>query len=146
MSELKALREAAGLSQSELAALTGVAQPNIAAYESGRRLLGAAMMARFTRALTRPSELVDQHREGIRAIVRANGAHNPRVFGSVARGTDRPGSDLDLLVTLDDDASLFDLARLHLALEELLDLHVDVLDERGLREKHLAILDDAVAV
>ena len=34
---LRSSRQAAGLTQSELAALTGIARPNITAYESGRR-------------------------------------------------------------------------------------------------------------
>lgn len=146
MSRLKALREAAGLTQAELAHLSGVAQPNIAAYEAGRRTLSPAMFDRLTRAMIRPSELVSQHRDAIVELVRANRARNARVFGSVARGEDRAGSDLDLLVTLDDDASLFDLARLHLALEDLLGIRVDVLDEGGLKPKHRGILDDQVAV
>ena len=82
----------------------------------------------------------------IRALVAAHHARDPRVFGSVARGEDRPGSDLDLLVAFDDEASLFDLARLHAELEALLGIDVDVLDEGGLRDKHRAILDDAVPV
>jgi predicted nucleotidyltransferase len=144
VSKLKALREAAGVTQAELAALSGVAQPNIAAYESGGRMLSRTMLERLTSALVRPSELVEKHREAIREVVKANRASEPRVFGSVARGADHPGSDLDLLVTMGDDASLFDLARLHLELEDLLGIRVDVLDERGLKAKHRQILDDVV--
>jgi uncharacterized protein len=146
MAGLRELREAAGLTQAELAALTGVAQPNIAAYESGGRPLSPAMRARFARALTRPSELVARHRAEIRELVEANRGGRPRVFGSVARGEDRPGSDLDLLVTFDDTASLFDLARLHLELEQLLGIAVDVLDEGGLKAKHSGMLDDLAPV
>lgn len=94
--------------------------------------------------MTRPSERVAGHREEVREIVARNRGCDPRLFGSVARGEDRPGSDLDLLVALDGSASLFDLARMQLELEELLGIRVDVLDERGLRDKHLGILDDAV--
>jgi len=102
------------------------------------------MRQRLIEAVTRPSERVADHREEVRAIVARNRGRDPRLFGSVARGEDRPGSDLDLLVDLDDSASLFDLARMHLELEELLGIRVDVLDEKGLRDKHLGILDDAV--
>lgn len=144
METLRASRERAGLSQSELAVLSGVAQPNIAAYESGRRPLSPRMRQRLVQAMTHPSERVDRHREAVREIVARNRGRDPRLFGSVARGEDRPGSDLDLLVDLDDSASLFDLARMHLELEELLGIRVDVLDERGLREKHRGIVDDAV--
>jgi uncharacterized protein len=144
MATIRELREAAGLTQAELADVSGVAQPNIAAYESGTRALSPAMRARLVRALTRPSELVERHRDAIRDIVKANRADDARVFGSVARGEDRPGSDLDLLVTLAEDASLFDLARLHVELQDLLGIRVDVLDEGGLQARHRGILDDLV--
>jgi uncharacterized protein len=54
-------------------------------------------------------------------------AQNPRVFGSVAEGTDLDGSDLDLLVDPLPGATLFDLGGLQVALEELLGVQVDVL-------------------
>lgn len=146
MNRVRALREAAGLSQAQLAELSGVAQPNIAAYEADRRPLTAGMFERLTRATTRPSELVAQQREEIRRLVHHHRASNPRVFGSVALGTDRPASDLDLLVTMDEDASLFDLAELHLELEALLGIRVDVLDDGGLKPKHRVILDQLVAL
>ncbi len=143
---LRTRRERAGLTQSELAVLSGVAQPNIAAYETGTRSLSPRMRARLIDAMTPPSERVARHRGAVRDIVDRNRGSAPRLFGSVARGEDRPGSDLDLLVDLDDSASLFDLARMHLELEELLGIRVDVLDEKGLRDKHRGILDDAVAL
>lgn len=144
METLRTSRERAGLTQSELAVLSGVAQPNIAAYESGRRPLSPRMRKRLIAAMMRPSERVARHRDAVREIVERNRGREPRLFGSVARGEDGPGSDLDLLVDLDDSASLFDLARMHLELEELLGTRVDVLDGRGLRDKHRGILDDAV--
>jgi uncharacterized protein len=54
-------------------------------------------------------------------------AQNPRVFGSVAEGTDLDGSDLDLLVDPLPGTTLFDLGGLQVALEELLGVQVDVL-------------------
>lgn len=45
------LREAAGLSQAELARRSGVAQPNIAAYEAGRRGPGPEMLDRLRMAV-----------------------------------------------------------------------------------------------
>ncbi|WP_370623569.1 nucleotidyltransferase family protein [cf. Phormidesmis sp. LEGE 11477] len=44
-------------------------------------------------------------------------AHNLRIFGSVAKGTDRADSDVDLLADLDKDVSLFDYVGLIQALE-----------------------------
>lgn len=143
---LRAQRERLGLTQAELARLSGIAQPNIAAYESGKRVLSAAMRERLGRAMIRPSQLLVSHRDDIVRAVNANRGTGARVFGSVARGTDLPGSDLDLLVDFDDEASLFDLARLHLRLEELLGIRVDVIDARALGPKHAGISADAVAL
>jgi hypothetical protein len=69
----------------------------------------------------------------IRAIAAAHGARNIRVVGSVARGTDRDDSDLDLLVTFDPDVGLLAHAKLILELERLLGRKVDVASERGVR-------------
>jgi predicted nucleotidyltransferase len=55
-----------------------------------------------------------------------HGARNLRVFGSVARGDDRPDSDIDLLVDLDSGRGLLDLADLREALSDLLGERVDV--------------------
>ena len=52
---------------------------------------------------------------------------NPRVFGSVLHGTDRDGSDIDLLVDALPGTTLFDLGGLQDELETLLGVHVDVL-------------------
>ena len=46
----------------------------------------------------RPSEVLPLHRETIRQLVAEAGMTNPRVFGSVVRGEDEEGSDLDILV------------------------------------------------
>lgn len=43
---------------------------------------------------------IEQHRREILQICRRHGVESVRVFGSVARGDSRPGSDLDLLVTV----------------------------------------------
>ena len=46
----------------------------------------------------RPSVVLDMKRSAVREAVGRFRAANPRVFGSVLHGTDRDGSDLDLLV------------------------------------------------
>ncbi|HEV2237954.1 MAG TPA: nucleotidyltransferase domain-containing protein [Ktedonobacterales bacterium] len=60
------------------------------------------------------------------AILREFGVRHASLFGSVARGEQRPESDLDLLVDLPPGASLFDLSRLGLALEAALSRPVDL--------------------
>lgn len=72
-------------------------------------------------------------REEIRRAAAENGARDVRVFGSVARGEERDGSDVDFLVALEPGRSLLDLARLELRLERLLGRPVDVVTEAGLR-------------
>ena len=69
----------------------------------------------------------------IREIAATHGARNVRVVGSVARGTDRPDSDLDLLVTFDQGVGLLEHAQLVLELESLLQRRVDVASDRGVR-------------
>ena len=56
----------------------------------------------------------------------------PRVFGSVANGTDQEGSDLDLLVDPTDSTTLLRLSALQLEAERLLGVRVDVLTPKSL--------------
>ena len=49
-----------------------------------------------------------------------------RVFGSVARGDARPGSDVDLLAEFESGRSLWDLVGLKQDLEEILGVRVEV--------------------
>lgn len=74
----------------------------------------------------RPSEVFEQHRDEIRRIVLAHKAQNPRVFGSVATGTDDEESDLDLLIDPVEGMSLFNLGGMSYRLEELLGIKVDI--------------------
>ena len=86
-------------------------------------------------------------RDPITAAARRRGARDVRVFGSVARGEERPDSDVDLLVALEPGRTLLDLARLELELEELLGRPVDVVTVDGLREPvRSAALRDAIPV
>ncbi|MFC8921988.1 helix-turn-helix domain-containing protein [Cellulosimicrobium sp. NPDC057127] len=143
MTDIRAERVRAGLSQARLAELVGIAPSNLSAYESGKRRASPAMIERIHRAMVRPSDRLRAHRDEVRAVIRRNGGRNPRLFGSVARGDDTPTSDIDIVVdVLPEDAWRFvSTAR---ELSELLGVHVDVVTERGLRAKHQEILDEAV--
>ena len=81
------------------------------------------------------NELLQEKREDILRIAARRGASNIRVFGSVARGEADLKSDIDLLVDLEPGRSLFDLGGLLMDLQDLLDHKVDVVTERGLRER-----------
>lgn len=60
------------------------------------------------------------------------------VFGSVARGSSRPDSDVDLLVTFDPDApwSTLDLVDLHEELAGLFGRRVDLIEEKAIRNPY----------
>jgi len=89
----------------------------------------------------RPSVVLGRKRDRVLELARHRKAVTVRVFGSIARGTDAVGSDVDLLVTFAPDASLLDAAGLVLDLEDLLGVHVDVMSDRA----EGAIRDRAVA-
>jgi len=61
-----------------------------------------------------------------------HGVKHVSVFGSLAQGEASPGSDLDLLVDVDEGRSLFDLIAFKLDAEELLGRKVDVVTRAGL--------------
>ena len=93
----------------------------------------------------RPSEALALHRSRIREIVLRYRVSDVRVFGSVARGEDRPDSDLDLLVEPTRQTTLFDIGGICDELEELLGIKVDVVTPGGLPPKFLErVLREAV--
>ena len=88
--------------------------------------------------------LVESRREQVMAIAARNHASRVRLFGSAARGEDRPDSDIDLLVDFDQGSSLFDLIRMSRELEALLGRTVDVVSAGGLKSRDRAILAESV--
>jgi hypothetical protein len=91
--------------------------------------------------------LLREKREEILRIAARHGARRVRLFGSVARGDADPQSDVDVLVDFERGRSLFDHAALMLELEALLGCKVDVVTERGLRERiRDRVLKEAVAL
>lgn len=125
-SVLREARRRAGLTQAELGRRAGVTQSVVSAYESGRRqpslpvllrllrasghVLDASLVAAEPAGLSGPlGRRVWQHRHRITAVAASHGVRRVRVFGSVARGTETPGSDVDLLVDLPEGTGLFAL-------------------------------------
>lgn len=80
----------------------------------------------------RPSEALAAQREKVLAIAAAHGARNLRVFGSVAKGIDKEGSDVDLLVDVRKGTSLLGLVGLQQDMEDALGVKVDLCTEGGL--------------
>jgi hypothetical protein len=94
----------------------------------------------------------DALRESILEILQINqdnlrsyGVRSISLFGSVARGDAGPRSDVDLLVDVDDNVSLFGLSRLKRHLEGLLGMPVDLVTTDALRPKFReAIMEEAI--
>jgi uncharacterized protein len=148
---IRTTRESSGLSQKALAARAGTSQPAVSRYESGAsspsvatldRLLAVmgVMLDLFTEGSPRRLDVrtprmakLRENRARIRRAAYRRGARNVRVFGSVARGQDRPDSDIDLLVDFDERSrGLFPLARLQDELAVLLGERVDVVPQDAL--------------
>jgi len=68
-------------------------------------------------------------RKEILRIAKENGATRVRIFGSVARGTAGPESDLDLLIDLAPGRHLLDVVAIKQDLEDFLRRQVHVVTE-----------------
>jgi len=106
---------------------------------SGRRVYHEHMTelaAPTRRPLAGPTgRLVAAHRRELRDVLRRHGVKNARIFGSVARGDDHEGSDLDLLVDFAPGTSLVDLISIQDELESVLGRAVDLVPDKGLKER-----------
>jgi uncharacterized protein len=76
---------------------------------------------------------VRRRRRDLVAAAAAHDVTNLRVFGSVARGQDRPDSDVDLLADLPPGMGLLGLGRVQADLEAILDSRVDLVPAGDLR-------------
>jgi len=90
--------------------------------------------------------VIELYRNDIRSTARRHKGTRVRVFGSVARGEDRPDSDIDFLVDFERGSSLFDLLHLADDLEQLLGRRVDVVSTGGLKTRDSNILAEALDV
>ena len=124
----------------------------ISAYESGQRQPSLPALGRLidaagfelTLGLRRPpgrlrrlsgpvGRRVRRHRKDLIATAAAYGVSNLRVFGSVARGEDRPDSDVDLLADFPPGLSLFGLGRVEADLEGILGARVNLIPAADLK-------------
>ena len=83
----------------------------------------------------KPSEILAAKADQVREIIARYPVRNPRIFGSVARGEDEEGSDLDLLVEPLENTSYFDLAGLEIELGELLGVKIETATPGALRRE-----------
>src|SRR5580704_6688177 len=146
---LRDARRRAGLSQVELAKRAGITQSVVSAYESGARQPSLPVLGRLVdatgfdldlrlrrRAMSTRGPLGErlrQCRQQVQKITAGYGLSNVRVFGSVARGDERPESDVDLLVDAGPGVGLFGLGRCQAELEFLLGAPVDLVPASDLK-------------
>lgn len=70
--------------------------------------------------------------EKISSFLENEGAIKVAVFGSYARGEEKPESDIDILVEFSETKGLLTLARIERELSELLGVKVDLLTEESI--------------
>ena len=147
----RAGRALIGLSQGALAARAGVARLTVADFERASRHPLAANLAAIRSALAtagvdllpggavlRDARTADGNDRRLAAVLRALqasaeklrrlGVRHLSIFGSTARGTARPDSDVDLLIELDArrEIDLFDYAGIVGEIQEVVGHPVDV--------------------
>lgn len=94
--------------------------------------------------MSRRDDILDHHREAIRAAAREHNAASIALAGSVARGTDDANSDCDFVCEFAPGTTALDVIGLEAQLVELLGCAVDVSSVRALEPPYASMLDDAI--
>ncbi|MBK9216623.1 MAG: nucleotidyltransferase family protein [Chloracidobacterium sp.] len=81
------------------------------------------------------TQFSEETKQKIAELCRKNKVRELSIFGSRARGDNRPDSDYDLLVEFraDADVDLFDYSRMMVDLQEVIGAKVDLVDKKGLK-------------
>lgn len=66
------------------------------------------------------------------SLIKKHGAKKIAVFGSYARGEEKPKSDIDILVEFSERKSLLDLVGIEQELSDTLGIKVDLLTEKSI--------------
>lgn len=82
------------------------------------------------------TQFSEKTRNQIAELCKKNKVRELSLFGSRARGDNRPDSDFDLLVEFLPDAGigLIEYSRMQIDLSEILDTKVDLVTKKGLKE------------
>ena len=70
--------------------------------------------------------------EKIAQALKEQGATKVAIFGSYARGEERPESDIDVIVEFSERKSLLELVKIERELSETLGIKVDLLTEKSI--------------
>jgi len=76
-------------------------------------------------------QILAEHRDELKKF----GVRSLALFGSIARGEDRPGSDVDILVEFEGPATFDRYMELKFFLEELLGCRVDLVTRKALKPR-----------
>jgi predicted nucleotidyltransferase len=89
-----------------------------------------------TKCIMKRDEIIERLKER-EADLRAQGVAHAALFGSVARGDDRPDSDIDILVDLDPAivVTIFDYAGVKEFIAGMFDRPVDVVSRESLKPR-----------
>jgi len=143
---LRAAREDAGITQTQLARRARTSQSRISSYEKGSVIPTDSTQERLLKCARRPpAAMLDRRRDDVVAAAARRHLTNVRVFGSVARNEDTLMSDIDLLVTPASGASLFDLIGFANEIEAFLGYPVDVVSDRDI-DPASAIIREALSL
>ncbi len=73
-------------------------------------------------------ESIDSIKEKIIPVLKKHNVLRAYIFGSAVRGELKKNSDIDILVDIDNDKSLFDFIQLKLEIEEQVNRKVDLVE------------------
>lgn len=94
--------------------------------------------------MSRLAQIIKEQ-QTVLSIAKKHGAYNVRVFGSVSRQDEKPDSDIDFLVEMEENRSLFDIIGLKHELEDLFGCTIDVVTDASLHPLiQKSVLKDAV--
>lgn len=121
---------AAGMPQRQIAAALGISQPAV------------SQQLRFAPELAEvhPADLLNAATPILKVLAADRGYQRLAVFGSVARGTARPGSDIDLIVEAPAGTSSFGFLQFKQLIEQVLGREIDLVEYGGLKPN----LDDDI--
>jgi len=70
--------------------------------------------------------------EKVVQVLKNQGARKIAIFGSYARGEEKPESDIDIIVEFSERKSLLELVRIERELSEVLGIKIDLLTEKSI--------------
>jgi predicted nucleotidyltransferase len=76
--------------------------------------------------MTLMNPVIESHRKRLKELAGSYGIRSIKVFGSMARGDEKPESDVDLLVEIGPEVSGFTLGALLMDAQDLLGRPVDI--------------------